>query len=650
MKRSLALCFTAASTMLNPRAAEIASAQVSNNNPTFVVVAPVVNATDENNVSMMSGKLEINIPMLTMGPLKYVEYHITGIDSASLNDTNTGRVVPCLSVSANAGYSGSGECASAIQAPRTIQTVYGAERASFQIINGQYQAAQGTGETFTNNQNGFCTWTRKDGTQILFHAYQSSDSPVVCLSQNIAKIIQPDGRTLDYYYYGAISTTGPNPILAIASSDGYILKYNYPGTPVRGGYTSVVAINRSFQACDPMAFSCAATGWPTASFTTQIKTMPVSDNFPPLGSGYSGLRHYLVTLTDAQQKSHVFETDSYHRVVTYQPPGAEAPLTRYTMCALLTDPNPSDVSWPMQNCFGQTNWRLDASADQAPSMFDTVESVTRNGQTWSYGRFPTGPEQYPPFNRWTHGALSPLGLSLIATGNSTPGMEYIVGPTQKVTNRDGSYLEFQASIANPVIRQVDADGAITTFGYDGRNNVTTVTQNPSSGSAPPLVRTASYPTSCTTLLTCNKPDYVIDANGNRTDYSYDSQHGGVLTETGPAVNGIRPQKRYTYVQRYAWYLNAGGAMTRDARPVWLLASESYCRTGASSGSGCAIAGDEVLTTYDYGPDSGPNNLLLRGVSIMADGRTLRTCYGHDRYGHKIWERSPNAGMTSCPAY
>lgn len=623
-----------------------AAAQTSD--PIFVVVPPIVDATDENSVSMMSGKLQIKIPLLQMGPLKYVEDHTTGIDR--LNDTNAGRVVACLSNYPGAGYGGSGECSSR-GTERTVQAIYGSERASFTFSNGQYTAAQGSGETFVNNQNGFCTWTRKDGTQIVFYAYQSSDTPAVCLSQNIAKIILPDGRNLDYYYYGTISRTDPNPILSIASSDGYLLKYNYPGTPVGGRYTNVVAINRGFESCDPAALACSTTGiWPSTTFATQSKTVSVSDNFPPYGIGYSGFQHYIVTLTDQEQKKHIFETDSYHRVVTYQPPGAEAPVTQYTMCSLLADPVAGDVNWPMQHCFGQTNWRLDVPADPAPAMFDTVESVTRNGQTWSYGRFPSGAEGYPPYNRWTHGVISPLGLWLIATGNSTPGMEYVVGPTQKVTNRDGSYLEFQASVANPVTREVAADGAITIFAYDARNNVTSITQYPSSGSAPAHVRTASYPTACATLLTCNKPEYVIDANTNRTDYTYDPQHGGRLTETGPAVNGIRPQKRYFYAQRYAWYMNSSGVMTKETRPVWLLARESYCRTGAASGNGCAVAGDEVITEYDYGPDSGPNNLILRGIATTADGQTLRTCFGHDRYGHKIWERSPNAGMASCLAY
>ncbi|NCP12216.1 MAG: hypothetical protein GW859_09770, partial [Sphingomonadales bacterium] len=58
--------------------------------------------------------------------------------------------------------------------------------------------------------------------------------------------------------------------------------------------------------------------------------------------------------------------------------------------------------------------------------------------------------------------------------------------------------------------------------------------------------------------------------------------------------------------------------------------------------------DEVVTDYDYGPNSGPNNLWLRGVAVTADGTTLRTCYGYDANGRKISETQPNANLGSCP--
>jgi hypothetical protein len=75
-----------------------------------------------------------------------------------------------------------------------------------------------------------------------------------------------------------------------------------------------------------------------------------------------------------------------------------------------------------------------------------------------------------------------------------------------------------------------------------------------------------------------------------------------------------------------------------------------CRTTATVNGACAGgAADEVLTAYEYGPDTGAvgNNLMLRGVAVTADGQTLRTCYGYDRDGNKISETKPRAGLAVC---
>lgn len=107
--------------------------------------------------------------------------------------------------------------------------------------------------------------------------------------------------------------------------------------------------------------------------------------------------------------------------------------------------------------------------------------------------------------------------------------------------------------------------------------------------------------------------------------------------------------RYTYAQRYAWYKNSSGTVVQAATPIWVLTMEKTCRVGATlaDGSGCVIANDEVIKTYEYGPTSGANNLFLRGVAVTADGTTLRTCFGYDMYGNRISETSPKAGLPSC---
>jgi hypothetical protein len=129
----------------------------------------------------------------------------------------------------------------------------------------------------------------------------------------------------------------------------------------------------------------------------------------------------------------------------------------------------------------------------------------------------------------------------------------------------------------------------------------------------------------------------------------------VLTETGPAVNGIRPQKRFEYVQRYAWIRNSTNTgYVQAPNAAWLLTRERYCKTTAAAGAGCAGgSADEVVTDYDYGPNSGPNNLLLRGIAVTATNsagalETQRTCYSYDGLGRRISETKALSNLATCP--
>jgi hypothetical protein len=215
-----------------------------------------------------------------------------------------------------------------------------------------------------------------------------------------------------------------------------------------------------------------------------------------------------------------------------------------------------------------------------------------------------------------------------------------VGPVLSVSNEDASSASYDPTSYAGRINSMVNDGVGESFAYDVRGNVVSHSRG--------ATRTAGYDAACSNALTCNQPNWVTDWKGNKTDYTYDPAHGGVLTATGPAVNGIRPQSRYAYTQRYAWLKNSSGSYARAASPIWVLTREANCRTTASTGSGCTTASDEVVVNYDYGADAGPNNLLLRGTAVTADGVTLRTCYSYDVRGNTISETRPKAGLASCP--
>jgi len=641
----------------------ISCVQAQTYNP-VVITPPKVDSVDDNYVSILSGKSHFTIPAVKLGDVSFTPISVNGphFAKSALLDSNYGRIALCQNAAPGPqGFVGTSDCSGA-----SLQAIYGDERADFNYSSGQYTSRALDGSSFVDNGT-TCTWTKRDGTQIVYVAYHVAGFPV-CSSNNISQIIYPDGRVATYYYYGSFSTAygTMSPILAITTNSGYLLKYNYSGTPVWGAETSVVAVNRAFQACDPAAVACTlpAGAWPTATVSWQTKLVSVSDDFLLPNANYNPFQHYTFTIATASHTQHVFELDSFFRVISYQPPAATTPVYSYSLCSLLSDAH------TLRNCFGITYWYNDAvhSYEQAPLLFDMVNTTTRNTttQAWTYAENFDPPAPVPGWSTWQHSVCSPLGRCMTARGNSSPGQEIFYGPTDEIDHYDGTVDRFERNTRNyPLTRQTPA-GIVSVFGYDLqgnlRGNLWNITRNPVSGSGlSPLTQgSAVYPTSCTNIIICNKPTSVTDANGNTANFSYDPTHGGVLKVTGPAVstatdstvNSVHPETRSTYVQRYAWYLSSSGVMTRETHPIWLLATESYCRTtaAATSGSGCAVASDEVAMTYDYGPDSGPNNLILRGKAVSADGQTLRTCYGHDHQVNKIWEASPNANRTSCPDY
>lgn len=241
------------------------------------------------------------------------------------------------------------------------------------------------------------------------------------------------------------------------------------------------------------------------------------------------------------------------------------------------------------------------------------------------------------------------------TFQQTPGPVLIVDALGRETVAD--YCDPTAPIGPdfcsvvPLVSFTDPEGIKTKLKHDGYGNVIEARRQakPGSTASPDIVTSAAYDLSNAKSQT--KPLWMKDANGNVTNFTYAPEHGGVLTETGPAVNGVRPQKRYSYEQRHAWIGNGAGGHVRAASPVWLLTSMSLCRTSAATGNPaapCALAGDEVLTTYDYGPDGpGPNNLNLRGTVVTADGVSLRTCQSYDALGRRISETGAGANLAAC---
>lgn len=188
---------------------------------------------------------------------------------------------------------------------------------------------------------------------------------------------------------------------------------------------------------------------------------------------------------------------------------------------------------------------------------------------------------------------------------------------------------------------------------DARGNIVSVTFGAKPGFTDPDQQLLySYAPSCTmaTQAKCNRPLSATDARGQVTDFEYNDR-GQVTVERRPApVPGApRPTVTSTYTLRTAYIKDAGGNPVAAGPPVSMLTRTSSCISQAS----CVGTVDEVVTEYDYGPTTGLNNLLLRGIAVTAVNdqgqmQTLRTCYQYNYFGEKIAETQPGAGLTSCP--
>ncbi len=288
-----------------------------------------------------------------------------------------------------------------------------------------------------------------------------------------------------------------------------------------------------------------------------------------------------------------------------------------------------------------------------------VATVTKNGITATYNInfYQVGSAGYPTPN-------APYFLQIQSMVNGQQGTySEVLRPTYKWGRGRSALLHvkdelgrrtnygFNSELEVSSYTSPEGNGANNTF--DARNNVTRSAQTAKTGTSMPDLETRfTYAAACdaSTLMTCNKPLTVTDPKGAVAEYTYNSM-GQILTETkpAPALGAPRPKVTNSYTMRTAYIAGANGTIVAAGPPISMLTQSSTCNTLST----CAGTSDEVLTTYDYGPTTGLNNLNLRGISVTAvDGagqlQTLRTCYQYNYFGEKISETPPMGTGSSCP--
>lgn len=278
-----------------------------------------------------------------------------------------------------------------------------------------------------------------------------------------------------------------------------------------------------------------------------------------------------------------------------------------------------------------------------PFFSHPTTSAVVNGVSYSYDFYLSG-------NTGTTTVTDPTGVTTrVDYTRHTSKVSSAAFPLS-ITDGAGNVTAFETVKGYLITSVTRPEGDKDLFQYDARDNITLRTRKAKPGSGlSDITESASFPATCSEPAVCNQPASTTDANGNTTTYTY-AAHGGVLTVSSPAVGGISPRKKYHYAQRNAWIKNSGGGYSEVADPVWVLTEERTCRTSTldlAAGTCSGGSSDLLTTTYDYGPDSGPNNLLLRGKTVTAYNWPLVTCYTYDSLGRTISERTPNSMLTSC---
>jgi hypothetical protein len=147
-----------------------------------------------------------------------------------------------------------------------------------------------------------------------------------------------------------------------------------------------------------------------------------------------------------------------------------------------------------------------------------------------------------------------------------------------------------------------------------------------------LVTTASFDSSCSSPVKCNRPNSTTDARGNTTDYTYSTTHGGVLTATAPAVSGTRPQSRYTY------------ALTNGE---YQLTEVSACAAGSTSSPTCVGTADESRTVIAYDANGNVTSVTRRdGTGALSATDTMT----YDGVGNLLTVDGPLSGTADTTRY
>jgi len=457
-----------------------------------------------------------------------------------------------------------------INASGSVYTVsVGGESEIFIKTGSTYSAQSNRGFTLTQSGSTYTLTTPSGVTATFSSGWVGSYSPYQANVAVVTSYAQANGETLTYTYQGANvcsrfddqgeceQTRAAARLQSVGNNRGYQIHYDYVSDDPLTGYDWLeLATATGFN----MTVDYCAPGADDCTF---------SQTWPSIT--YNG---YLPTTAQDQSS----RTTTY----TYGTGGL------------------SGVQYP-----GSTGNDIAVTYDGS----QRVSGVTDASGAWSYGYADVGTTR-------TTTATGPLSQVVTAVSDLTIG---------RATSVDvaGDAWTFAYDSQNRLERTTAPEGNAVELTYDGFGNVikTAYKAKPGTPSLPDIEVSSTYPSSCSTLrVLCHRPLTTTDANGNVTDYVWDSTHAGLLSVTLPLPTSsatVRPQTRYAYSSLTARYHDTATTFANGSAIV-MPVSSSACVTGSS----CAYSTTELKTTLAYPSSSTPNNLLPVSSAVGAGWGSL----------------------------
>lgn len=485
--------------------------------------------------------------------------------------------------------------------PSTLGTILISSTGTYNVsINGASDPFTKTGSTFTSDNGAGATLTYNSSSDI--YTYTSANGTVATLDGALGdkigllvigstiseavltEITQPNGASTDFNYK-TVTVSGATEarLQSVTNSYGYMLHFDYARDSDPGSSADLGAwreLNK-VTALNLKSDYCAPLATTCAGSSNTLTATYVGPTIRP------------TSFTDAESRTTTYTYDTQNRITKIRYPG----------------------------------YSVDNISITYPLTLKYVDTVSRGFATWTYTVFNT----------------YPLGsVEVTLPGGGTMITEFDSDSRLVTSQRQtGFYSRYYTYDTSGRLTEASFGGGVKVrYAYDTRGNVTEVRRIVAGSGLSNMVSSSTFPATCANPKTCNKPLTTTDVRGEVTNYTYNATHGGVTKITAPAVGGVSPETRFSYVQKQARYKN-GSSSYLNGPLIWVPSKTEACAVGSS----CDGTDNETETITNWPTTSVAQNLQPVSVTVQAGDGTpsSTTSFAYNNYGWLSEVDGPLAG-------